>query len=114
MLAAPNRLRKAYDITRVYRRGKYGGSGMLSVKVLATGRPESRATIVVAKKISKRAVVRNRIRRRLAGILHDEWQTVRPGYDIVVTVHQDIAGEDAKTLSSALVTALRKTNVTTV
>jgi ribonuclease P protein component len=114
MLAAPNRLRKAYDITRVYRRGKYGGSGRLSVKVLGTGQPESRATIVVAKKISKRAVVRNRIRRRLAGILREEWQTVRPGYDIVVTVHQDIAAEATETLRQALVEALRKTNVTTV
>jgi ribonuclease P protein component len=114
MLAASNRLRKAYDITRVYRRGRYGGSGILSVKALSTGRPESRATIVVAKKVSKRAVVRNRIRRRLAGILRDEWQTVRPGYDIVVTVHQDIAEESAQALQAALVAALRKTNVTTV
>jgi ribonuclease P protein component len=111
MLAAPNRLRKAYDITRVYRRGRYGGSGLLSVKVLATGRPESRATVVVAKKISKRAVVRNRIRRRLAGILRDEWQTVRPGYDIVVTVHQDIARESAKTLQEALTAALVRSGV---
>ena len=111
MLAAPNRLRKAYDITRVYRRGRYGGGGVLSVKALSTGRPESRATIVVAKKISKRAVVRNRIRRRLAGILRDEWQTVRPGYDIVVTVHQDIAEETAKTLQDALVAALTRSGV---
>jgi len=111
MLAASNRLRKAYDITRVYRRGRYGGSGLLSVKVLATGRPESRATVVVAKKISKRAVVRNRIRRRLAGILRDEWQTVRPGYDIVVTVHQDIAEESAKTLQEGLTAALMRSGV---
>jgi ribonuclease P protein component len=114
VLAAPNRLRKAYDITRVYRRGSYGGSGTLSVKALATGAPVSRATIVVAKKISKRAVVRNLIRRRLAGILRDEWQTVRPGYDIVVTVHQDISALEAKALKDALTQALRKTHVTTV
>ena len=111
MLAAPNRLRKAYDITRVYRRGRYGGSGMLSVKALATGRLESRATIVVAKKVSKRAVVRNRIRRRLAGILRDEWQTVRPGYDIVVTVHQDIAEEAQASLQTALTAALTRCGV---
>jgi ribonuclease P protein component len=111
MLAAPNRLRKAYDITRVYRRGKYGGSGTISVKALSTGRPESRATIVVAKKISKRAVVRNRIRRRLAAILRDEWQTVRPGYDIVVTVHQDIAEEATTSLQEALTTALQRSGI---
>lgn len=111
MLAAPNRLRKAYDITRVYRRGRYGGSGVLSVKALATGRPDSRATIVVAKKISKRAVVRNRIRRRLAGVLRDEWQTVRPGYDIVVTVHQDIAREPAAALQEALTAALMRSGL---
>jgi ribonuclease P protein component len=66
---------------------------------------------VVAKKISKRAVVRNRIRRRLAGILRDQWQTVRPGYDIVVTVHQDIATETAQALQEALIAALTHSGV---
>lgn len=108
MLSAVNRLRKAHDIVRVYRRGTYGGSGILSVKALSNGLGVSRAVVVVAKKVSKRAVVRNRIRRRLVGIIREEWATVRPGYDIVVTVHQDVAETAAGDLKQALQTAVTR------
>ena len=108
MLSATNRLRKAYEITRVYRRGSQGGSGILSAKVLGNGLSVSRAVVVVSKKVSKRAVVRNRIRRRLTGILREQWQTVRPGYDIVVTVHQDVAETEASELKAAIETALKR------
>jgi ribonuclease P protein component len=113
MLSASNRLKKGHEITRVYRRGKYGGAGILSVKSYSTGRGESRAVVIVGKKVSKRAVVRNKIRRRLSAILRDKWQTVRPGYDIVVTVHQEISDEPAKILEEALIKALTHSGATT-
>lgn len=90
MLPAANRLKKAADIARVYRQGKYGGGGGLSLKARRTGRPDSRAAVVVGKKVDKRAVVRNRNRRRVAAVLLELWPAVAPGYDIVVSVHQDL------------------------
>ena len=91
MLSRDKRLRKERDIAKVYRKGRYGGGTNLQVKSLSTGFPSSRAAIVVSKKISKRAVVRNRIKRRLAAILRESWQTVKPGYDIVITARADVA-----------------------
>ena len=112
MLAAKNHLRKEKDITRVYRRGSYGaGGGLLSVKAAPNGQPESRAVIVVSKKINKRAVVRNRIRRRLAAILASQWGTVASGYDIVVSVHVDIAELESSQLELQLGTALRRAKI---
>lgn len=108
MLPAANRLRHARDITRVYRRGRYGTGDFLSIKAAKNGRLESRATFVVAKKVSKKAVIRNRIRRRLAEIMRIDWQTVAPGYDIVVTVHQDISMTTGDELKNGLTTALTK------
>ena len=111
MLPAQNRLKKANDINRVYRQGKYGGGGALSVKVRRTGRPESRAVVVVGKKVDKRAVVRNRNRRRLAGALLKLWPEVAPGYDIVVSVHQDLGETAASQLESTLSKALQSAGV---
>jgi ribonuclease P protein component len=112
MLAAKNHLRKEADITRVYRRGSYGaGGGLLSVKAAPNGRSESRAVVVVSKKINKRAVVRNRIRRRLSAQLAEVWGTVATGYDIVVSVHVDIAELSTEQLARALGTALTRAKV---
>jgi len=112
VLAREFRLRSAADIARAYKRGAYGGSGgALSVKAAASGRPVTRVVVVVAKKISKRAVVRNRIRRRLVELLRHSWATVQPGYDIVVSVHADISQLPAAELSGHLAKALGRAHV---
>ena len=109
MLARQNRLRSASDIARVYKRGSYGGSGgTLSAKMAPSGRRVSRIVVVVGKKVSKRAVVRNRIRRRLIGSLASHWATVTPGYDIVVSVHADISELPAAALEDHLTRALTR------
>lgn len=109
MLAKPLRLRKAADITRAYKKGAYGGSaGVLSVKAAASGRNSPRVVVVVAKKVDKRAVVRNRVRRRVLGDLERHWQTVRPGYDIVVSVHTDVSTMPAEKLHEHLFHALAR------
>lgn len=102
MLSRENRLRKARDIDRVYKLGRYGGGGNLSVKSRPNGYAQSRAVVVVGKKIDKRAVVRNRIRRRLAALLSQKWGTVAPGYDIVVSVHRDISEVESSQLTKQL------------
>jgi len=112
MLARAFRLRAAAEIARVYKRGAYGSGGPLSVKAAPSGRPVSRAVVVVGKKVSKRAVVRNRIRRRLVGILEEHWQTLGTGYDIVVSVHADISELPAPALKEQLIRALTRAGVT--
>jgi ribonuclease P protein component len=112
MLARENRLRQASDIARVYKRGKYGGaSGVLSVKAVESGRSQLRAVVVVGKKVSKRAVVRNRIRRRLIGDLEQRLATLRGGYDIVVSVHSDISAMPADSLAQAFTLGLERAGV---
>ena len=64
--------------------------------------------VVVGKKVSKRAVVRNRIRRRLIGSLAGRWETVLPGCDIVVNVHTDISGLAVASLEDHLTRALTR------
>lgn len=108
MLARDRRLRRERDIARVYHKGRYGGGTNLQVKTLLTGYPGSRVAIVVSKKVSKKAVVRNRIKRRLAGQMETLWQTVRPGCDIVVTVRADVSAAATEALAKELSVALER------
>ena len=106
MLAAKFRLRHRRDIDRVYKRGRYGRAELLSAKVWRTQGAVSRAVVVVSKKVSKKAVVRNAIRRRLAAQLAQLWETIPTGYDIVINARQDLSKTSVAELKSQLVKAL--------
>ena len=112
MLAREFRLRSAADIARVYKRGAYGGSGgALSVKAVKSGRALNRAVVVVGKKVSKKAVVRNRIRRRILELLRPLATTAAPGWDIVLSVHSDISALPAAELREHVARALDRAGV---
>lgn len=81
------------------------------IKVDRSGQSQTRVVVVVSKKISKKAVVRNRIRRQISGILERRWQTVTQGYDIVVTVRQDTSDLTPAALEKVVVSALTKSGV---
>lgn len=111
MLPAPHRLRHRHQIAYVYRRGRYGSGGAVSAKAAPNHLSLSRATVVVSKKVAKRAVIRNRIRRRLTEQLRRGWATVKPGYDIVVSAHQNLAETPNAELEQALDQALKRSGV---
>ena len=106
MLTAPHRLRRAADINRVYSRGRYGRAEHLHIKCLANGLNLSRGVVIVGRKISKRAVVRNRLRRQVAAQLAVLWSKVPSGYDLVVTMHADPGAATTAGLNKQLVQAL--------
>lgn len=49
-------------------------------------RPESRVAVVVGKKVSKSAVKRNRIRRRIFEVIRTHWDNISPNHDMLFTV----------------------------
>lgn len=77
---------------------------MFSLKVLENPRRDSyRVAVVVARKINKSAVVRNRIRRRLYEIVQANEGDILRAYDIVVTVfHDSVIEQSPKSLASQL------------
>lgn len=111
MLASRHRLKQTRDINRVYARGRFGGAPDLTAKALSNHQAYSRAVVVVGKKISKRAVVRNLIRRRTAAQLAGIWKTVLPGYDIVITVRADLSTSPSPELVHQLTGALHRAGV---
>ncbi|HSX14792.1 MAG TPA: ribonuclease P protein component [Candidatus Saccharimonadales bacterium] len=108
MLARPRRLRSSRDINRVYKTGRFGGAENLSVKSLDRHRADSRAVVVVGKKVSKKAVDRNKIRRQLSELLAKDWQQIKVGCDIVVTVKTSTLTLTVTQLEAQLKRALTK------
>ncbi|HUC87320.1 MAG TPA: ribonuclease P protein component [Candidatus Saccharimonadales bacterium] len=111
MLAATNRLRDRRAIARVMQRGRFVSDGPVMAKVAVNHLDYSRAVVVVSKKVSKKAVVRNRLRRRVAAVLADEWATVASGYDIVITVRDNVVATAASELTKPILSTLRRANL---
>lgn len=63
---------------------------MFAVKAVPNERRRSyRVAVVVARKVNKSAVARNRIRRRLYEAVREFESDITPPFDIVITVFQD-------------------------
>ncbi|OGZ19056.1 MAG: ribonuclease P protein component [Candidatus Nealsonbacteria bacterium RBG_13_38_11] len=69
MLPLKNRIRKKKDIEKIFKRGRTFKEASLILKTLKNNLGLSRFGFVVSQKISKKANVRNKIKRRLREIV---------------------------------------------
>lgn len=82
--------KKIYPSTRtriptIIRRGKKVMTSEIKMYFIASQERDSRIAILVSKKIDKRAVVRNKLRRRTREIIHSLLPHTKSSYDIVIS-----------------------------
>lgn len=83
MLPSALRLRRSSDFAQTIRRGARAGRETLVVHCRKTSEPGRHVGFVVARTVGN-AVVRNRVRRRLRGVVVDHSDTLPDGAHIVV------------------------------
>jgi ribonuclease P protein component len=88
VLSAQHRLRRRQDFAIVYAKGdRYSGRYLrLRIYDRVNSDLASQIAIVISKKISKSAVIRNRIKRQLRAIFRQLLSQLKQGLQIVVTV----------------------------
>lgn len=102
MLSKINRLRKKKDFTKVYQQGRSYSSPVLWVKVLPNYLDHSRIGIVASRKTSRRAVARNKIKRRLRFLIKARLSSLKPGYDLILTARPEILHQSYSELAGIL------------
>jgi ribonuclease P protein component len=87
----------------------------MAIKYVVNGRRKTyRIAVVVSRKVSKSAVVRNRIRRRIYEIMRPEDGRIAQPYDIVFTAFSEqLAMLDAEELRQLVLMPLEKAGVLT-
>ncbi|MEM8543084.1 MAG: ribonuclease P protein component [Cyanobacteria bacterium P01_H01_bin.119] len=89
-LPKPYRLRHRHDFAKVYRAGERAGNHYMVVRALQiSGENKSGPTrlgISVSQKVSKRAVVRNRLKRQIGAAFQQLIPDLKPGWWLVVGV----------------------------
>ncbi len=84
MLSAQNRLRHDQDFKAVFATGKSVFDSVCGIKFLKNKHAFSRFAVVVGTKVSKSAVVRNRVRRQYRAILRENLAKIQPGFDVIL------------------------------
>ena len=95
-------LKSKTDFDHVYEKGKIFGNRNFTLRYVKNGKDANRLGIVVSKKVSNRAVHRNRIRRQIREAYRSTENAVKQGYDLIITDKPSCLGEDYSVLSRSL------------
>lgn len=90
-LPKAHRLKKRQDYRAVYEQGIRRYSPHLTLIALNQKQgmnqiPETKVGISISKKVSKKAVIRNRIKRQIRSAIMANWQLIAPGAQIIIVV----------------------------
>lgn len=84
MLPDKNRLKKKKDFEKVFKEGKGFKEDPLILKVKKNKSKKLRFGFVVSRKVSKKAVVRNKIKRRLREVIKERIKKINGNFDIII------------------------------
>jgi ribonuclease P protein component len=111
MLKKNNRLLKKKDFDAVWQKGRSSYDQLLGVKSLANNLGENRFGIMVGLKVSKKAVERNKIKRRIRAIIRVEAAALAKGFDVVITVLPAAKKSEFAVFQASLLGHLRKLRI---
>lgn len=96
MLPKNYRLRLKNDFDRLFKEGKFAGQSFLTLGFAKNTLNVSRFAVIVGKKVNKKAVVRNSIKRKIIEVLRLNLDKIKPSFDLVFIVKPEIQGKKYK------------------
>ena len=111
MLPKINRLKKKKDFEKILEKGKGYKEDFLYIKVIGNNLKNSRFGFIVSKKFSKKAVVRNKIRRRLRGLIKIKLSNLKKGIDAAITVGPGLEISDFQDLEEKISRLFKKAGI---
>ena len=111
MLPPANRLRKEKEIKRALasRNGRKGGQ--LMCKTAENGLNTARFCFIVSKRVSNKAVIRNKLKRRLRAVVGANLARVRPGVDCAMIAYPGLEAKSYQELAMLAEKLLRLSGI---
>lgn len=108
MLPKVNRLTKKKDFDVVFKKGKSIKNDFLIFKILKNHLKESRFGFIVSKKISNKASLRNRIKRRLRAAVLNKLKNIKTPTDVVIIALPGIIKKEFSHIEEIIFKFLKK------
>lgn len=108
MLPKINRIRKKKDFEIIFKNSKSFKNSLFIFKIMKNGLGVNRFGFVVGQKISKKATVRNKVKRRLAEAMRPEIKNTKTGTDLVLIALPGIEKKKLSEIKEAITGALTK------
>jgi ribonuclease P protein component len=86
MLPKFHRISSKKDFSNIFRRARFFPGRFFLLRSVDNNLDLSRFAIIIPKTFSKKAVVRNKIRRQIYSIIHKEMSKIKPGFDNLITI----------------------------
>lgn len=111
MLLKRNRLKKKKDFEKVFKAGRGVKEDFLFLKTIKNNLKESRFGFIIPQEISKKATTRNRIKRKLRGLVRAKMPKIKKGFDIILIAHPGLEIKDFWEIEEFLDKILKKANL---
>lgn len=98
---------KTKDFENVFRGGKAKAGKLVFLKFLKNNLNISRFGWVVSLKISKKAAIRNKIKRKLREIVRHNLSNIKPGFDIIIVAKPEIINKNYQDIKNDLENLLK-------
>lgn len=108
MLPKQHRLKSNKEISLIIKQGKTVGGKYIVIKFLPKQNDINKFAFIVSNKISKVAVIRNKIKRRLREIIRTHLILTNSKYDFIIFAKKDVIFIDFNTLKQDLLFTLQK------
>lgn len=111
-LPKDHRLTKDKDFQSVFDSGKTVKNSFLFIKYLISkDQKKSRFGIVVSGKVSKKATVRNRIRRQISEIIRNNLDRIINNADAVIVTNSKIVDKEFTEIEKVVLNLLKKSKI---
>jgi len=94
MLSQENRLKAKKDFERILKEGKGYKEDFLFLKIIKNNLNQSRFGFIISQKVSRKATLRNKIKRRLREIIKNKLTKIKKGIDILIIVRPGLENKD--------------------
>ena len=108
MFKQENRLKKKKDFDNVFQKGKTIAGKLVFLKIKKNNLNINRIGFIIGLKISKKAVVRNKIKRQLREIIRENISNIKQGFDIVAGVNLKALNEEFQEIKKDTEKLLKK------
>lgn len=113
MLPKDNRLKNKKDFERIFKLGKSYKEDFLYLKLIKNNLKNSRFGFIVSSKVSKKAVIRNQIRRRLRELVRIMLPEIKKKIDAVIIIKPNLKIIDFWELEKKIKKLFKKAGIMT-